>query len=112
MDKIYRALLDFGVPANLSGFNCLHDAIELALSDIRYKENFCNGLYADVARKNNLTAYQVERLIRYAIKSGFDRAGIEAVNRYFGNSINLKKGKATNTEFISAFVLQIGGSGQ
>ena len=58
-------------------------------------------LYPMIAEKYNTTASRVERAIRHAIELAWDRDNVDLMNRYFGYTINIERGKPTNSEFIA-----------
>jgi len=43
----------------------------------------------------------VERAIRHAIEVAWNRGKVDAINELFGYTINTRKGKPTNSEFIA-----------
>jgi len=43
----------------------------------------------------------VERAIRHAIDLAWDRGNVEMMTKFFGYTINLERGKPTNSEFIA-----------
>ena len=58
-------------------------------------------LYPSVAKKYNTTSSRVERAIRHAIEVAWDRGKSQEIDKYFGYTININKGKPTNSEFIA-----------
>jgi len=58
-------------------------------------------LYPMVADKHNTTASRVERAIRHAVELAWDRGNVDMMNKYFGYTINIERGKPTNSEFIA-----------
>lgn len=58
-------------------------------------------LYPTVAKRFNTTASRVERAIRHAIEIAWDRGDIETLNSFFRYTVNVEKGKPTNSEFIA-----------
>ena len=44
---------------------------------------------------------RVERAIRHAIEIAWDRGDVDVLNEYFGYTINIGRGKPTNSEFIA-----------
>ncbi|MFA5536894.1 MAG: sporulation initiation factor Spo0A C-terminal domain-containing protein, partial [Bacillota bacterium] len=47
------------------------------------------------------TPSRVERAIRHAIELAWDRGNVDMMNRFFGYTINVERGKPTNSEFIA-----------
>lgn len=58
-------------------------------------------LYPEVARRYNTTPSRVERAVRHAIETAWDRGDLETLQRYFGYTVSNTKGKPTNSEFIA-----------
>ena len=58
-------------------------------------------LYPTVAKKYQTTTSRVERAIRHAIEVAWDRGDVEVLNSYFGYTIQINRGKPTNSEFIA-----------
>ena len=54
-----------------------------------------------IAEKYSTTPSRVERAIRHAIELAWDRGNVEMMNKFFGYTINLDRGKPTNSEFIA-----------
>jgi two-component system response regulator (stage 0 sporulation protein A) len=90
-----------GVPAHIKGYQYLRDAILLVISEINLLGAVTKELYPMIAEKYNTTPSRVERAIRHAIELAWNRGNVELMSRYFGYTINLDKGKPTNSEFIA-----------
>ena len=58
-------------------------------------------LYPLIAEKYNTTASRVERAIRHAIEVAWSRGNVETITNLFGYTIDLERGKPTNSEFIA-----------
>ncbi len=58
-------------------------------------------LYPLIAEKYNTTPSRVERAIRHAIEVAWDRGNVEMMNKFFGYTVNMDRGKPTNSEFIA-----------
>jgi len=58
-------------------------------------------LYPEVAEKYRTTPSRVERAIRHAIEVAWGRGKIDTLQNVFGYTINMGKGKPTNSEFIA-----------
>lgn len=97
-EKIIMILLDLGISPVSKGYIYLKDVIQIFLihSDFMIKDIYeLVGMYRETNRNN------VERSIRYAIETGFNRCRVDSYEKIFGNSINPSKGKPTNMEFIA-----------
>lgn len=99
--EITALLHDMGVPAHVKGYQYLRDAILLILDNKKLLNGITKHLYPKIAEKYSTTASRVERAIRHAIELAWDRGNVDLMTEYFGYSINLDKGKPTNSEFIA-----------
>ncbi|MEA5041586.1 MAG: sporulation initiation factor Spo0A C-terminal domain-containing protein [Oscillibacter ruminantium] len=108
MNKIERSLVEVGVPASLSGFQYLVEAIDLSGKNRDLLRHITKGLYPSVAEKHKTTATRVERAMRHAIEVAFTNSeGLDIRKKYFGNTIPCSTGKPTNSEFIAMMVLNV-----
>lgn len=100
-EEITRLLHEVGVPAHIKGYRYLRDAILLSVDDSELLHAVTKALYPTVAKKNKTTASRVERAIRHAIEVAWSRGNVDIITELFGYTINLAKGKPTNSEFIA-----------
>lgn len=102
MDSVIKQiLLELGIPNSLKGYSRVICAIRIVAENPSVADSITKGLYPMVAKEFNDTPSRVERSIRHAVESAFDRCDIHVISRYFGNTVSLKKGKPTNSEFIT-----------
>lgn len=94
-------LTEIGVPCHLTGYNYIVYAIKIAIENPDTLNNITFVLYPTVAKKHDTNSSRVERGIRHAIEVAWDRADLGVIERYFGNTISMEKGKPTNSEFIA-----------
>lgn len=90
-----------GIPAHIKGYHYLREAIMLAIQDNDMLESVTKMLYPAVARRFDTSPSRVERAIRHAIETAWDRGDVDVLNSMFGYTINGGKGKPTNSEFIA-----------
>lgn len=90
-----------GITANIKGYHYLRDAILLVHEDFELMSHLTTGLYSIVAKKHNSTPQRVERAMRHAIETAWNRGNIEVLQDFFGYTILDSKGKPTNGEFIA-----------
>lgn len=90
-----------GVPAHIKGYQYLRDAILLVVNEVNLLGAVTKELYPNIAQKYQTTPSRVERAIRHAIELAWDRGNVEMMNKFFGYTINLQRGKPTNSEFIA-----------
>lgn len=94
-------LHQIGVPAHIKGYHYLREAIILSVKNSEIVNSVTKLLYPTVAKNHATTASRVERAIRHAIEVAWDRGDLDILNSYFGYTIQLERGKPTNSEFIA-----------
>lgn len=90
------------VPAHLSGYHFLRDAITFALVDREMMSSVTKMLYPAIAKKHSTTVPRVERAIRYAVKVAWEKGPLDVQTFYFGYCAQDGRKKPTNSEFIAA----------
>ncbi len=93
---------EFGMSANLCGYQYLKEAIYLVLKKPMYfRSHITSLLYPEIADVYDTKAANVERTIRHAITTVFERGNYELLLQVFGNVISESTGKTTNSSFIA-----------
>ncbi len=92
---------EIGIPANIKGYQFIRDAIMLAVKDRDIANYITKKLYPAIAKEYKTTPGRVERSIRHAIEVTWNRGQTRRIDKIFGYTVNLNKGKPTNSEFIS-----------
>jgi two-component system response regulator (stage 0 sporulation protein A) len=90
-----------GITANIKGYRYLRDAILLVYNDFDLMSRLTTGLYVMVATKYNSTPQRVERAMRHAIETAWNRGNLDVLEDFFGYTIVEARGKPTNGEFIA-----------
>jgi two-component system response regulator (stage 0 sporulation protein A) len=104
---IVETMYQLGVPAHIKGYRYLRAAILASMEHPELLESVTKRLYPTIAKQFSTTASCVERAIRHAIEIAWDRGNLDAMNTFFGYTINLCKGKPTNSEFIALLTDQL-----
>lgn len=100
--RVTHMLHDAGMPANISGYQYLREAILITAADPSVLNKAVTKiLYPEIARRYGTTALRVERCIRSAIEIAWDRASPETLPKYFGCTVSSQRGKPSNAEFIA-----------
>lgn len=102
LDTTIRSILRYiGVPDHLRGHAYLVTALEITAEDPSSIGKIVKQIYHVIAKRHNTTATGVDRAIRNAIEITWDRGNPGVLAKYFGNTVNSRRGVPTNKEFIS-----------
>lgn len=99
--EVTNIIHQMGVPAHIKGYQYLRDAILLVIDEVNLLGAVTKELYPMIAEKYQTTPSRVERAIRHAIELAWDRGNVDMMNKFFGYTINIQRGKPTNSEFIA-----------
>lgn len=102
--RVANHLQSLAVPPNICGYYYLKTAVILVYKQPELKQKITSYLYPMVAEKHQTTPARAERGIRHAIEVSFDRMDMDTMNMYFANTFSNRRGKATNSEFITTLV--------
>jgi two-component system, response regulator, stage 0 sporulation protein A len=99
--EVTNIIREIGIPAHIKGYQYLRDAIMMIINEIELLGAVTKVLYPMIAEKYSTTPSRVERAIRHAIEVAWGRGNMEMINRIFGYTVKLEKGKPTNSEFMA-----------
>lgn len=99
--EVTNMIHQMGVPAHVRGYQYLREAIIMVINEMSLLGAVTKELYPMIAEKYNTTPSRVERAIRHAIELAWDRGNVELMNKFFGYTIDVERGKPTNSEFIA-----------
>ncbi|AFV11825.1 stage 0 sporulation transcription factor Spo0A [Thermacetogenium phaeum DSM 12270] len=99
--EVTNLIHQMGVPAHVRGYQYIRDAIIMVVEETSLLGAVTKELYPAIAEKYNTTPSRVERAIRHAIELAWDRGNVELMNKFFGYTIDVERGKPTNSEFIA-----------
>ena len=99
--RVTTLLHSIGVPAHIKGYHYLREAIVCVVRDMNIIDKVTKSLYPQIAHMYNTSSSRVERAIRHAIEVAWDRGDVEMMDNIFGYTVNTKRGKPTNSEFIA-----------
>lgn len=91
-----------GMPSNLSGFLYTRDAILMVIKDVNVLRGITKNIYPDIAKKYKSSPSRVERAIRHAVEVAWSRGNTEYIDTIFGYTVDIKRGKPSNSEFIAS----------
>lgn len=96
-----KTLDQIGVKHSLKGYGYIISAVEKCLENRSKLIGIIKGLYTEIAEENSDTVWRVERSIRHAIEVTWTNGNTNAINKIFGYTVSVEKGKPTNSEFIA-----------
>ena len=99
--RVQAMLRALSVSERVSGFRYLAEAVALCARDQRCFRQMTRLIYQLIGQKYSVSASSVERLIRHAIESAWLKGDMEKQYALFGNTVDEKRGKPTNSEFIA-----------
>ncbi len=99
--EVTEIIHEIGIPAHIKGYMYLREAILMVVEEVELLGMITKALYPRVAERYDTTPSRVERAIRHAIEVAWARNNIEIIKNFFGYTINIERGKPTNSEFIA-----------
>lgn len=94
-------LLDaLGMPRRLSAWVFLPDMLALCAAHPGMLADLHHRFYPMTGARHQLSPGCVERRLRIAVESTWNRGNVQALERCFGQSIDPERGKPTNKEFL------------
>lgn len=97
---VTKVMLELGMPAHLSGYHFLRDAVCMSMEDMELVGSVTKLLYPEIAKKYRTTEQKVERAIRNMIEVSWKRGNELLMEEMFGYSREDGKKRPTNSEFI------------
>lgn len=99
--EVTNIIHEIGVPAHIKGYQYLRDAIMMSVNDGEMMGSITKRLYPTIAKNHKTTSSRVERAIRHAIEVAWGRGKMDTIEELFGYTVNSRKGKPTNSEFVA-----------
>ena len=104
-DKVSEILKKLGIAPDKNGFHYLRKAIYECYLDPSLLTSITKEIYPMLAHSFDKKESCIERSIRSAIETGWDRGNYEYSNELFSNCVDYEyKTKPTNGEFIASIV--------
>ena len=104
---VTEVLRQVGVPARLTGYHYLREAIMMLVNDMEVSHSITKVLYYDVAKKHHSTTEKVERAIRTAVEVSWERGNSQVFEQIFGYSVISGRKKPCNYEYMVQIADQI-----
>lgn len=106
-DKVAEMLKKLGIAPDKNGFHYLRKAIYECYLHPSLLTSITKEIYPMLAESFSKKESCIERSIRSAIETGWDRGNYEYSNELFQNCVDYYKTKPTNGEFIAIIVDKI-----
>lgn len=101
--RISRILHNLGVSSASKGYKLLKDTI-MYYYEHQNINNFYKDLYPIIATINNISINTLDKNISRVIEKSINNADYNYLEKLFGSSIDINKGKPTNKEYIITVV--------
>lgn len=88
------------VPSRLKAWAFLPEMLAWTVVHPPLLDDLQHGLYPRIGRRCGLTAAAVERRLRLCVESTWMHGSLQALERFFGSSVDPERGKPTNREFL------------
>ncbi|MGE5529051.1 MAG: sporulation transcription factor Spo0A [Patescibacteria group bacterium] len=99
--RVAKIIHHLRIPADFKGHAYLREAVMMSLEDATLITEVTKRLYPRIAEKYYTTSERVERAMRFAIETAWNRGDIEYLHSIFGYGVDKGKGKPTNASFIA-----------
>ena len=99
--EVTNMMHEIGIPPHMSGYQFIREAIMITVKNSKVFSSITKVLYPAVAEKYRTTPQKVERAVRNAIETAWERGSPDSIDTLFGYTVNYSKGKPTNSEFIA-----------
>lgn len=99
--EVSKVIQSLRIPPNFKGYAYLRDAIILTIRQPGVITEITKKLYPTIAQQYNTTQHRVERTMRFAIETAWNKGDVKVLHDLFGYCVDDKKGKPTNASFIA-----------
>lgn len=100
-NKIIRIFMAMGIPSNLKGYQYLREAVKMTINEPDVITQITTRIYPELAERFHTSPSNVERSMRHAIETAWERGKKENIDSLFGLKIYDRNEKPTNSEFIA-----------
>ena len=97
-------LHEVGVPAHMLGHDYLRYAIIFVYEQPHKMKRITKEVYPEIAKVYKTSVGSVEKSMRNTIETTWIRTSCEFIYEVFGNTVDIRKTKPSNKEFIAMLV--------
>ena len=106
-NKIMRIFMAIGIPSNLKGYQYLREAVKMTINEPDVITQITTRIYPELAKRFHTSPSNVERSMRHAIETAWERGKKENIDSLFGLKIYDRNEKPTNSEFIALIAAKL-----
>jgi two-component system response regulator (stage 0 sporulation protein A) len=99
--EVSRIIQSLNIPPHFKGYSYLRDAIIMTSQEPGLINEVTKRLYPLIAEQYHTTMHRVERAMRFAIETAWNKSDVQILHNLFGYCVDDKKGKPTNASFIA-----------
>ncbi len=99
--EVVKIIESLHIPSSFKGYAYLRDAIVMTIQDPGLLNEITKKLYPLIAEQYDTTMNRVERAMRFAIETAWNKGEVSILHNLFGYCVDDKKGKPTNASFIA-----------
>jgi two-component system response regulator (stage 0 sporulation protein A) len=99
--EVTRIIQSLNIPPHFKGYSYLRDAIIITSQEPSLINEVTKKLYPLIAEQYHTTMHRVERAMRFAIETAWNKGDVQTLHDLFGYCVDDKKGKPTNASFIA-----------
>ncbi len=100
-EKISGIFISIGIAPNVNGYAYLRESVKIAVKDPLSINHITKIIYPQVAEHFDSSPSKVERSMRHAISTAWNRGRIDSLNNLFGMRLYSDIDRPTNGEFIA-----------
>jgi two-component system response regulator (stage 0 sporulation protein A) len=100
-EEIGRILSSLNIPDHFKGYLYLRDAILMTVKEPKLINGITKKIYPIVGHIYHSNDQRVERAMRFAIETAWNKGNVTLLHELFGYCVDVKKGKPTNASFIA-----------
>jgi two-component system, response regulator, stage 0 sporulation protein A len=99
--EVTQIIQSLNIPPHFKGYSYLRDAIIITSQEPSLINEVTKKLYPLIAEQYHTTMHRVERAMRFAIETAWNKGDVQTLHDLFGYCVDDKKGKPTNASFIA-----------
>lgn len=99
--KVAGIIKELGIPPHFKGYSYLEAAIISTVQEPSLINEVTTKLYPAIAKLFDTNEQRVERAMRFAIETAWNKGNVQVIHDLFGYCVDDQKGKPSNASFIA-----------